>query len=193
MLDAFFCPGAVAVIGASRNETKLGYGILKNIIDSGYPGQVYPINPQAEEILGLPCYPSVLEVPGAIDLAVVVVPERYVLDVLEECGQKGVQGGIIISAGFREAGLEGVRRERQLTVVARKYGMRLIGPNCLGVIDTVCPLNASFAAGMPEQGEIAFMSQSGALCTAILDWALAQGIGFSRFVSLGNKADVEET
>lgn len=193
MLDAFFCPNAVAVIGASRNEAKLGYGILKNIMDSGYPGTIYPINPKADEILGLRCYPSVLAVPGAIALAVVVVPERFVLDVLEECGQKGVEGIIIISAGFREAGLEGVRRERQLTAIAHQVGMRLIGPNCLGVIDTHCPLNASFAAGMPHRGEIAFMSQSGALCTAILDWALAEGIGFSRFVSLGNKADVEET
>jgi len=188
----FSCPQAVAVIGASRDKEKLGHGVLSNIIEHGYPGQVYPINPKADDILGLKCYPSVLDVPGPIELAVIVIPNKYVCAALEECGQKGVKGGIIISAGFREAGLEGVRMERELVAIAKRHGMRLIGPNCLGVIDTICPLDASFAAGMPPQGEIAFMSQSGALCTAILDWALAVEIGFSRFVSLGNKADVDE-
>ncbi|MBL7183720.1 MAG: acetate--CoA ligase family protein [Anaerolineae bacterium] len=192
MLEMFSCPQAVAVIGASRDRDKLGHGVLSNVIEHGYPGQVYPINPKADEVLGLKCYPSVLDVLGAIDLAVIVIPNKYVGAALEECGQKGVQGVIIISAGFREAGLEGVRMERELVAIAKRHGMRLIGPNCLGVIDTICPLDASFAAGMPPQGGIAFMSQSGALCTAILDWALAAGIGFSRFVSLGNKADVDE-
>ncbi len=192
MLEVFSCPKTVAVIGASRSKTKLGYGVLSNIIEHGYPGQVYPINPHADEILGLKCYPSVLDVPGPVDLAVIVIPNKYVAGALEECGQKGVKGAIIITAGFREAGLEGVRMERELVAIAKRYGMRLIGPNCLGVIDTICPLDASFAAGMPIQGKIAFMSQSGALCTAILDWALAAGFGFSRFVSLGNKADVDE-
>lgn len=192
MLDMFSNPGAVAVIGASRDPSKLGNGILSNIIQYGFSGDVYPINPKADEILGLTCYPSVLDVDGPIDLAVIVVPHGFVASTLEECGQKGIRGAIVISAGFREAGLEGVRREKELIAIARKHGIRLIGPNCLGVIDTHCPLNASFAAGMPPTGEIAFMSQSGALCTAILDWALAKGIGFSRFVSLGNKADIEE-
>lgn len=193
MLEAFFAPQAVAVIGASRSEEKLGHAILNNVLKYDYPGEVYPINPKADEILGLKCYPSVLDVPEPIDLAIVVIPDRFVVSVLEECGRKGIKGAIIISAGFSEAGLEGVRRERQLAKVAEKYGMRIIGPNCLGVIDTVLPLNASFAAGMPPRGKIAFMSQSGALCVAILDWALAEGIGFSRFVSLGNKVDVDET
>jgi len=192
MLEMFSCPQAVAVIGASRDKEKLGHGVLSNLIKCGYPGQVYPINPKADEILALKCYPSVLDVPDPIDLAVVVIPNKYVAAALEECGQKGVKGVVIISAGFREAGLEGVRMERELIAIAKRHGMRLIGPNCLGVIDTICPLDASFAAGMPPQGEIAFMSQSGALCTAILDWALAAEIGFSRFVSLGNKADVDE-
>jgi acetyl coenzyme A synthetase (ADP forming)-like protein len=192
MLDMFFNPRAVTVIGASRDPGKLGYGILSNIIQYGFSGDIYPINPKAEEILGLPCYPSVLDVAGPIDLAVIVVPYKFVASTLEECGQKGVKGVIVISAGFREAGLEGVRREKELIAIAKKYGVRLVGPNCLGMIDTHRPLNASFAAGMPPTGEIAFMSQSGALCTAILDWALAKGIGFSRFVSLGNKADIDE-
>jgi acetyltransferase len=192
MLDMFSNPRAVAVIGASRDPSKLGYGILSNIIQYGFPGDVYPINPKADELLGLACYPSVLDVDGPIDLAVIVVPYQFVATTLEECGQKGIRGAIVISAGFREAGLDGVRREKKLTAIADEYGIRLIGPNCLGVIDTHCPLNASFAAGMPPTGEIAFMSQSGALCTAILDWALPKNIGFSRFVSLGNKADIDE-
>jgi acetyl coenzyme A synthetase (ADP forming)-like protein len=192
MFDMFSNPRAVAVIGASRDSDKLGYSILSNIIQYGFSGDVYPINRKADEILGLKCYPSVLDVPGSIDLAVIVVPYKYVAITLKECGQKGVKGVIVISAGFREAGLEGVHREKELSAIVEEFGMRLIGPNCLGVIDTYCPLNASFAAGMPPAGEIAFMSQSGALCTSILDWALAKGIGFSRFVSLGNKADVDE-
>jgi acetyl coenzyme A synthetase (ADP forming)-like protein len=192
MLEVFSCPKAVAVIGASRDKEKLGYGVLSNIIEHDYQGKVYPINPKADRILGLKCYPSVLDVPNPIDLAIIVIPNKYVSAALEDCGQKGVEGVIIISAGFREAGLDGVRMERELVAIAKRHGMRLIGPNCLGVIDTICPLDASFAAGMPPQGTMAFMSQSGALCTAILDWALAAEIGFSRFVSLGNKADVSE-
>jgi len=192
MLEMFFDPQSVAVIGASREPEKLGYGVLHNIIQYGYQGAVYPINPKADEILGLSAYASILDVPGAVELAVVVVPAKYVASVLRECGQKGVRGVIIISAGFRETGSAGLKAEHELAAIAEQHGMRIIGPNCLGIIDTVCSLNASFAAGMPLQGEIAFMSQSGALCTAILDWALAAHIGFSRFVSLGNKADVDE-
>jgi acetyltransferase len=192
MLEAFFSPQAVAVIGAARHPEKLGYGVLHNIQQYGYDGKIYPINPQAEEILGLKSYPSVLAIPDPIDLAIIVVPAKLVAQAVEECGQKGIKGVIIITAGFREAGLEGVREEKRIVAIAQQYGMRIIGPNCLGMIDTIIPLNASFAAGMPPRGYIAFTSQSGALCTAILDWALAEGIGFSRFVSLGNKADVDE-
>ncbi len=191
-LDMFFNPGSVAVIGAAREPHKLGYGVLANIIQSGYPGPVYPINPKADEILGLRAYPSILDVPESVELAVIVVPARFVPATLRECGQKGVRGVIIISAGFRETGTAGLKAEHDLVDIAKQYGMRIIGPNCLGIIDTIRPLNASFAAGMPVHGEIAFMSQSGALCTAILDWALAAQLGFSRFVSFGNKADVDE-
>ena len=194
MLDVFSSPQAVAVIGASREPEKLGYNVLHNIVQYGYAehGAVYPINPNAKEILGLKCYPSVLVVPGAIDLAVIVIPSRQVMNALVECGEKGIKGAVIISAGFREMGLEGWQREREIVNIARRYGMRLLGPNCLGLIDTVARLNASFAVGMPRQGTIAFMSQSGALCTSILDMALADDVGFSRFVSLGNKADLDE-
>ncbi|MBC7262757.1 MAG: acetate--CoA ligase [Chloroflexi bacterium] len=192
MLDMFFNPRSVAVVGASRDPEKLGYSVLNNIIQYKYTGNVYPINPKADEILGLKCYPTVSACPGEVDLAVIVVPNTLVLSVMEDCAKKGVRGVIIITAGFREAGLEGAKLERELVKLAEANNIRIIGPNCLGLIDTVQPLNASFAAGMPEKGTIAFTSQSGALCTAILDWALAEGIGFSRFVSLGNKADVNE-
>ncbi len=193
MLEPFVSPKSVAILGASSTPGKLGYAVLQNVLQYGFPGPIYPINPKGGEILGLTAYKSVSEVPGPIDLVVVVIPSQFIAEALEECGQKGVRGAVIISAGFRETGPEGMQRERELVRIAQKYGMRLIGPNCLGIIDTFVPLNASFAATMPAQGTIAFMSQSGALCTSILDMALAENVGFSRFVSLGNKADLNET
>jgi acetate---CoA ligase (ADP-forming) len=192
MLDMFFNPQSVAVIGASATPDKLGYGVLANIIESGFAGGIYPINPKADQILGLTAYSSVLDVPGPVDLVVIVVPCRFVPQVLDESGRKGARGAIVISAGFKEAGPEGAKLEQEIIDIAGRHGMRMIGPNCLGVIDTLAPINASFAAGMPQRGAIAFTSQSGALCTAILDHALAENIGFSHFVSLGNKADVDE-
>ncbi|NLT73373.1 MAG: acetate--CoA ligase family protein [Chloroflexi bacterium] len=192
MLDMFFDPKSIAVIGASADSTKLGYQVLSNLVSSGFPGAIYPINPTATEILGLKVFKSVLDVPGPIDMVVILIPSRAVVSVMRECGQKGVQGAVIITAGFREAGPGGVALEKELLEVADEYGIRVIGPNCLGIIDTFVPMNVSFAAGTPKSGSIAFMSQSGALCTAILDYALAETIGFSHFVSLGNKADVDE-
>jgi acetyl coenzyme A synthetase (ADP forming)-like protein len=192
MLENIFAPASVAVIGASREPGKLGQAVLANIIEHGFSGAIYPINPKADEVLGHKAYPSVLQVPDPIDLAVIVIPSKYVAAALEECGQKGVKGVIVISAGFREVGGEGMKMERELISIAEKYGMRMVGPNCLGIIDTLSPINASFAAGMPRKGTIAFMSQSGALCTAVLDVALAEDVGFSHFVSLGNKADLDE-
>ncbi len=193
-LDPFFRPRSVAVVGASADPSKLGHAVLHNVLTHGFPGPVYPINPKADKILGQQCYPSVVAVPGngEPDLAVIVVPSKAVAAVLEECGQKGVRGVIVITAGFREVGPQGMAMEKELIAIAQRYGMRMIGPNCLGIIDTYVPLQASFALGMPDQGKIAFMSQSGALCTSILDMALADHIGFSRFVSLGNKADLNE-
>jgi acetyltransferase len=191
-LDAFFRPASVAVIGASTDPKKLGYAVLKNLVEGGYAGQVYPINLTASEILGLTAFPGVLEVPESIDLAVIVIPYPSVPDALRTCGEKGIPAAIVISAGFREAGREGLERELELVEIAQQYGIRLIGPNCLGVIDTFTPLNASFAAGTPPGGPMAFMSQSGALGTAVLDIALAGRLGLSKFVSLGNKADVDE-
>ncbi len=194
MLNIFFKPKSVAVIGASSNETKLGHSVVKNLVDGGYinVGQIFPINPKSNKILGLEAYPSVLEVPDPIDLAVIVIPYPFVPDALRECGRKGITAAVVISAGFREAGSEGLERELELVDIAKQYGIRLIGPNCLGVIDTFTPLNASFSAGTPPSGPMAFMSQSGALGTAVLDIALAGRLGLSKFVSLGNKADVSE-
>lgn len=194
MLKAFFEPESVAVIGASANPDKLGHSVLKNLVEGGYAqkGKIYPINPGGGEILGQRAYPSVLDVTDPIDLAVIVIPYPYVPEALRLCGKKGIPAAIVISAGFREAGMEGLERERELVQIAKEYNIRLVGPNCLGVIDTFTPLNASFAASTPPDGPMAFMSQSGALGTAVLDIALAGRLGLSKFVSLGNKADVNE-
>ena len=189
-LQRLFEPRSVAIVGASTKPGKVGHDILKNMLSSGYGGEVYPINPHAEEILGKKCYPSVLGVPGEIDLVVVVVPAASVLPVIEECGKKGIQLGIVISAGFKESGPEGIERERRLGELARQFGMRIVGPNCLGVMSTSNGLNTTFAQGMPRRGNVALMSQSGALATAIIDWSIQQGIGYSKFVSFGNGVDV---
>ena len=191
-LDALFNPRSVAIIGASRTPGKVGHVLTRNVLESGYPGDIIPINPNAEEILGLKAYPSVLDVPGEIDLAVVSIPADYVLGVADECGRKGVKALVVITAGFKETGHEGAVLERQLAEVGEKYGMRIQGPNCLGLINTSIPLNLSFAAAMPRRGRIGFISQSGALGTAVLDWVIQEGIGFHSFVSLGNKADLDE-
>lgn len=194
MLEAFFKPKSVAVIGASTNSEKLGYAVLENLAHGGYAevGEIIPINPKADQILGYQAYASVLDVQEDIDLAVIVIPYQLVPQVLEECGEKDIPAVVVISAGFREAGMEGLNRELELIEIAEKYEMRLIGPNCLGIIDTFTPINASFSAGTPPQGPMGFMSQSGALGTAILDWAQAGRLGLAKFVSLGNKADVSE-
>ncbi len=194
MLEEFFNPKSVAVVGASTSPGKLGYAVLENLVEGGYVdvGSIYPINPRADEILGQKAYPSVLDVQGDIDLAVVVIPYKFVPTILVDCGKKNIPAVVVISAGFREAGMEGLERELELVEIADKYNIRLIGPNCLGIIDTFTPINASFSAGTPPRGPMAFMSQSGALGTAILDWAQAGRLGLSKFVSLGNKADVSE-
>lgn len=191
-LSAFFAPRGVAVIGASRDERKLGYGVLHNLVQHGFSGSVYPVNPKADEILGQPCYPSIRDVPDPVDLAVIVLPAHLILPLMEDCGQRGLYGVIVISGGFREIGPEGAQREEELIEIAQRYGMRLMGPNGIGVIDTITRLNTTFVAGMPERGNIAFISQSGAIGGGILDWAQTDGVGFSRFISLGNQADVTE-
>ena len=191
-MDKFFHPKSIAVIGASATVGKVGYAVLLNLIQYGFGGKIYPVNPTKPEILNLPCYPSVLNVPGKIDLAIVIVPAAAMTTVIDQCGEKGVEALIIISSGFKETGGQGAKLEKRMIDRARKHGMRVMGPNCLGLISTDVTLNASFAHGMPPPGNIAFLSQSGAFCTAILDWALGNNVGFSKFISLGNKADLSE-
>ncbi len=191
-MDKLFHPSSVAVVGASRNPNKIGFSILKNIIESGYQGSLYPVNPNAEEILGIKAYPSLKNIPGDVDTAVIVVPAKYVLDVAREAGEKGVKYLVVITAGFKEVGGEGIKREKELLKIIREYNMHMVGPNCLGVIDTHTPINMTFAQRMARKGHIAFISQSGALVTAVLDWAAQAKIGFSKIVSIGNKADLTE-
>ena len=194
-LAPFFTPNGVAVIGASRDPTKLSYGVIRNLTDPehGYPGPVYPVNPKATEILGRQCYPDIAAVPDPVELAVLVIPAGMVPAAIEACGRRGVKAAIVISGGFREVGPEGAAREREMVEIAARYGMRVMGPNGIGVIDTHTPLDTTFVWGMPPRGHIAFLSQSGALCGGIIDWTVGRGIGFSRFLSVGNEADVNET
>jgi acetyltransferase len=191
-LQNFFCPDSVAVIGAAREEKKVGRIIFDNIINSGYKGKLFPVNLKADKIHGIKCYHSVLDIPNDLDLAIIVIPAQFVSQVLEECSKKNMKWAIVISAGFKETGIEGAKRERQLIEKAKDYGIRILGPNCLGIIDTECPINATFSPHMPPRGKIGFISQSGALGTSILDWAKTNKIGISKFVSLGNKADISE-
>ncbi|MGA2192477.1 MAG: acetate--CoA ligase alpha subunit, partial [Nitrospirota bacterium] len=192
MLERFFYPKSVAVVGASKDPQKVGYSILKNLRDNGYEGKLFPVNPNAKKILGLKCYPDLISIPDEVDLAVITIPRNFVIDVIKSCGKKKIRAAIIITAGFKETGEEGHVIEEQLLEVAALSGVRILGPNCLGLINTRTGLNASFAPLMPNKGHIAFFSQSGALCTAILDWSLVRGVGFSKFISLGNKADISE-
>lgn len=189
-LKNFFTPESVAVIGASSEPGKVGYDILFNLIDAKFQGKIYPVNPKAPEILGIPAFKSISEIPGNVDLAVIVIPSKFIPGVINECGEKGVKNVVVISAGFKEMGSEGKALEVQLMENAKKYGIRIIGPNCLGIISTACGLNASFAPVTPKNGKIGLLSQSGALATAILDWSSKNGIGYNKFFTFGNQADV---
>jgi acetyltransferase len=188
-----FHPGSVAVVGASRNPEKVGYGVFSNLVQAGFPGKVYGVNPGGGELFGHPLHASIEAIPGPVDLGVFVVPPIAVLEGIPRLAAKGMRAGIVISAGFKETGGAGVALERSLREAAASAGIRVLGPNCLGLIDTHASLNASFSRGMPPRGFISFFSQSGALCTAVLDWAIGRNVGFSKFVSLGNKADVSES
>lgn len=193
-LNALFYPRSIAVIGASRQPGSVGHSLLANIIDSRFQGIVYPVNPKAKGILGIKCYRNVIEIPDVVDLAVVVVPSQFVPEILEECGKKHIKGAIVISAGFKEIGGEGIELEKRIQQIIRKYNISLIGPNCLGVINTDpdSSMNATFATKISKEGNIAFLSQSGALCVAVLDYAQEANIGFSKFISMGNKAGITE-
>ena len=191
-LAPFFAPASVAVIGASRDPSKVGGSVLANLRAGGFEGRVVPVNPRADTVQGLPAFPSLLAVDGPLDLAVIAVPAPAVLPALKECVAKGVSGAVVISAGFREGGADGKEREAELRRWLAAQPIRLVGPNCLGWIRPSRRLNLTFAPGMPEPGGIAFVSHSGALAVAILDWARERRMGFSLFASLGNQADVTE-
>lgn len=193
-LDSIFSPGSIAVIGASTEPKALGRQILENLLLYHFRGRLFPVNPKAKELLGLRCFPSILDIPDPIDLAVVVVPRTAAPAVLEECASKGVRGVVVITAGFREVGGEGEALEEKLAEITSRAGFRLVGPNCMGVINTdpLVRLNATFSPTMPLDGNVAFLSQSGALGVAILNIAKERSLGLSSFASLGNKADVAD-
>ncbi|HCF97020.1 MAG TPA: acyl-CoA synthetase, partial [Verrucomicrobia bacterium] len=193
-LDAIFNPQSIAVVGASTRKGTVGNDILRNLLFNEFNGTVYPVNPKAKSIIGVPAFPSLSALPESPDLAVLIVPAKVVLQVVDEAIEKGVKGLIIISAGFKETGEEGAKMEQALREKVRAAGVPLIGPNCLGVIncDPVVNMNATFGRKMPANGNLAFLSQSGALCTSVLDYAEEREMGFSKFISFGNKADVGE-
>ena len=192
-LSPFFSPKGVAIIGASTNPNKLSHGILKNLSQYGFEGGIYPVNPNADQILGLPVYPDISDVPDPVDLAVVVLPAPMTPEVLKACGERGIKAVIIISGGFKEVGEGGLALERECLDIAQSYGMRLIGPNCVGTLDLHTGLNTTFIQGVPATGNIGFLSQSGAICGGVVDYIANKEIGFSHFASLGNELDVDET
>jgi acetyltransferase len=192
VFNYIFNPKSVALIGASRDRSSLGYDILENVKKLGFVGKIYPVNLNAKKILGLDCYKSVLDIKSEVDLAVIMVPAKFVNQVVKECGQKGIKGVVVISAGFKETGAQGLKREQELQAIAKKYHIRVIGPNCLGIINPHINLNASFADGMPKRGNVGLISQSGAMAVAILDWAYQSKVGFSKIISIGNKAGLTE-
>ena len=190
-LESFFTPKIIAVIGASNHPGKVGHDVMQNLLKN-YSGEIYPINPKDNKVVGKPAYASILKTPKIPDLAIIVIPAEFVTGVIKECGQKGCKNIVIISSGFKEVGPVGAALEKQLVELKKKYKLRILGPNCLGYIATKPAANASFAATFPKIGNVAFLSQSGALGTAILDMAQAQKLGLSFFVSLGNKCDINE-
>jgi acetyl coenzyme A synthetase (ADP forming)-like protein len=192
--QALFDPRGIALIGASTDPARLGYGMARNLLHSGYRGAVYLVNLHGGSLFGQPIYPSILQVPDPLDLAVLLIPATRIPEALHQCGERGVRAVVVASSGFREIGATGAALEVEITTIARHYQMRLLGPNCIGLIDTALPLNVTFLPPPgPPAGELAFLSHSGAICAALIDWARSQGFGFSRLISLGNQADLNET
>lgn len=191
-LDKIMRPKAIAVIGASTKPKTIGSELMQRLRDYKFTGDVYPVNPKADVIEGFKAYPTVLDIPGEVDFAVIIIPQQFVLDALDQCNQKGIKGICIISAGFKEAGKEGAEAERQLLAKLQEYGMRCVGPNCLGVLNTHpdIQMDATFAEALPERGNIGFVSQSGALGGGILNILKDLNVGFAQFISIGNQADI---
>jgi acyl-CoA synthetase (NDP forming) len=190
-LSSILRPKSIAVIGASSSPDKLGHEIMKNILDSGFQGTVYPINPKADAILDIPCHVSVKDIAEAPDMAVIIIPARFVPQAVEECGQKGVKGAVIITGGFSEAGPDGEVFQQQVVDIGQRYGVRIIGPNCQGVNNPHCPLCASWPL-LTRKGKIALISQSGTVGAAMMDWLSEEKLGTASFVSMGNRADIDE-
>jgi acetyltransferase len=189
-LGLFFCPNSVAIIGASETNPSVGRTVVNNLIKDGYKGKIFPVNPKRETVLGLKCYFSIKDINEKVDLAIIIVPAKSVAQIITECGQKQIKHAIIISAGFKELGPNGLELENEVLEKARHYGIRIIGPNCLGLINPHHNFNASFASTNALKGQIGFISQSGAMCTAVLDWSIKKKIGFSAFISIGSMSDV---
>jgi acetyltransferase len=193
-LTAFFNPKGIALIGASADPNKLGYALARNLVQSNYQGELHFVNPKGGTLLGRKMYSNILEVPEPVDLAILLVPAPSVPGLLRDCGRRGISAAIIGSGGFRETGAEGAALEEECAAIARKYQIRLLGPNCIGIMDTHLPLDATFLPPPPPRpGDVAFISQSGAILAAVIDWARGQDLGLSRLVSLGNQADICET
>ena len=193
-LTPFFSPRGIAVVGASSDPYKLGYGLARNLVQCNYQGVIHFVNPKGGSLLGRPMYPSVTELPDPVDLAIILIPAPGILGVLKDCARRGIRAVIVASGGFRETGALGAEMEAKLLEVASQSDIRMIGPNCIGLLDTHLPLDATFLPPPgPPPGDVAFISHSGAICAAVIDWARGQGFGLSRLVSLGNQADVNET
>jgi acetate---CoA ligase (ADP-forming) len=191
-MKSLFEPESIAVVGASNDERKIGHIVFNNLIQANFEGSLYPINPKAGDILGRKAYPSLTAIPGPVELVVICVPNTLVPNVMEEAGIKGVKAVIVITAGFKELGKDGALLERKVGDIAKKYGMRVLGPNCMGIINTHCKMNSTFTNIKPSTGSIAMVSQSGAVCSSMLDWSTKTRVGFSKFISVGNKVDVDE-
>lgn len=193
-LTPFFSPRGVAIVGASTDPMKLGYGVARNLLQSQYRGAVHFVNPKAESLMGLPMYPSLKDVPDPVDMAVLIVPATAMPDSLRDCASRGIHAAIIMAGGFREVGAEGAKLENEIIRIARENKIRMLGPNCIGLLDTHYPIDITFLPPpLPAPGDIGFLSHSGAFCAAVIDWSRQQGFSFSRLISLGNQSDITET
>jgi acetate---CoA ligase (ADP-forming) len=193
-LTPFFSPRGISIIGASSHPEKLGYGVARNLIQSGYTGALHLVNPKGGEVFERKMLKTISEIPDPVDLAILVIPAKYAPETMRACGERGIKATILVSGGFRETGEEGTALEEETLKIAREYEIRMIGPNCIGLLDTHLPLDTTFLQPpMPRAGEIAFISHSGAICAALIDWSKKEGFSFSRLISLGNQADVSET
>ena len=186
-----FNPGSVAVIGATASPDRIGYNLLDSLIDGGYKGKIYPVHPKLKEILGLPVYPSILDIPERVDLALIALKQRDTVDVLEQCGKLGIKGAVIVAGGFRETGDEGRALEKRLVETARKYGLKVAGPNTLGIMNLEAGLNATFYPVSLNKGNVSLISQSGGIGFSIIQKCSDEGIGLNKFVGVGNRSVLE--